>query len=67
MEFLLRAAAGKIAKSKKLQNWTSRNIVLLPPFLTEIAITDGETAAEALLKIFGERINNQETENAAED
>ena len=56
-EFLLRTAAGELAKSNKLQDWTSSNAVLLPLFLTEIVLTYGETAAEALLKIFEKRIN----------
>ena len=65
-EVLLRAAAGELAKSKNIRNWTSMNVVVLPPFLTEIALTDGETAAEAIIKIFAERTNRQEAENAAE-
>ena len=66
-EVLLCIAVGKLVKLKKLQNWTSRNTVLLLPFLTEIALTDRETAAEALLKIFAKRINDQEAENTAKD
>ena len=65
-EVLLRAAAGELAKSKNIRNWTSMNVVVLPPFLTEIALTDGETAAEAIIKIFAERTNRQEAENVAE-
>ena len=45
---------------KNLQDWTDRNAVRLLQFLTEIALTDGETTAEALLNIFDERINEQE-------
>ena len=41
--------------------------VLFPPFLTKIVLTDGETAAEALLKIFSKRINKKEAENATEE
>ena len=63
-EVLLRKAAGKIAKLKKLWDWTSRNAVLLPPFLTEIVLTDGGTASEVLLQIFFERTNKQEEEKA---
>ena len=66
-EVLLFATAGNLAKSKKLRDWTSRNAVLIPTFLTEIALTDKETSAEALLKISAERINKQEAENAAEE
>ena len=40
-EVLVRAAAGELAKSKNLRDWTSRNAVLLLPFLTEIALTNG--------------------------
>ena len=48
-EVLLRKAADKIAKLKKFWDWTSRNAVLLPPFLTEIVLANGETASEVLL------------------
>ena len=54
-------------KSKKLRDWTSRNAVLLPPFLTYIVLANGETAAEALLKIFSKRIKKKEAENYIED
>ena len=37
------------------------------PFLIEIVIADGKTAAEALLKIFYKRINEKEAKNASED
>ena len=66
-EVLLRASTVKLAKYKKLQDWTSRNAVLLMPFLIEIVIADGKTAAEALLKIFYKRINEKEAKNASED
>ena len=66
-EVLPLAAAGKLAKSKKLWDWMSRNAVLLMPFLTETELTNIETAAEALLKIFSKRINKQEAENTTED
>ena len=45
----------------------SRNAVLLPPFLTEPVLTDGETTVEVLLKIFDGIINGQEAENTTED
>ena len=45
----------------------SRNTVLLPPLLKDIALTNRESTAEALLKIFSERINEKEAENATED
>ena len=66
MEVLFCAATGELAKSKKLGDWTARKAILLPSFLTEIALTDRETTAEALLKIFAEKINKQEAENAAD-
>ena len=66
-EFLLCAAVGKLVKSKKLRDWTSRNVVLLPPFLTEIVIINEETTSEALFNISTERINRQEAENATEE
>ena len=55
-EVLLRAAAGNLARSKKHPYWTPHNAVLLPSFLTEAEILDGETAAEELLKIFARSI-----------
>ena len=66
-EVLLRAAAGELAKSKKLRDWTPRNEVLLPPLLTDITRTVVETTTEALLEIFSKRITEQEVENAADE
>ena len=40
-EFLLHAAAGNLARPKKQRDWTPRNSVRLPPFLTEAAIING--------------------------
>ena len=40
-EVLLCAAAGDLARSKNQRDWTSRNSVLLLPFLTEAAILHG--------------------------
>ena len=40
-EVLLRAATVELAKPKNLWYWTSRNTVLLLPFLTETVLTDG--------------------------
>ena len=65
-EVLLRAAARELEKSKKRRYWMDRNAVLLPPFLTDIALTVGETTAEALMKIFSESTTEQEAENADE-
>ena len=56
MEVLLRAAAGNLARSKKQRNWNSRNTVLLPPFLTEVAILHGKSDAGELLKNFARSI-----------
>ena len=50
-EVLIRAAAGDLAQSKKQRDWTSRNAVLLPKFLTEAAILHGESDAGELLKV----------------
>ena len=55
-EVLLCAAAGDLARSKKQQDWTPHNAVLLPPFLTEAAILHGELEAGKLLKIFARSI-----------
>ena len=55
-EVLLCAAAGDLARSKKQQDWTPHNAVLLPPFLTEAAILYGELDASKLLKIFARSI-----------
>ena len=66
-EVLLRAAAGKLVKLKKLRDWTARNDVLLPPFLTEIILTIGENTVKALLKIFSERITEKEAENSVKE
>ena len=55
-EVLLCAAAGDLAQSKKQRDWTSRNAVLLPPFLTEAAILYGELDEGELLKIFSRSI-----------
>ena len=51
-EVLLRAAAGDLARSKNHRDWTPRNAVLLPPFLTEAAILHGDLDAGDLLNIF---------------
>ena len=51
-EVLLCAVAGDLKGSKKQRDWQSLNAVLLPPFLTEVAIFHGESDAGELLKIF---------------
>ena len=55
-EVLLRAAAGNLAQYKKQRDWTPRNTVLLPPFLTEAAILHGKSDAGELLNIFARSI-----------
>ena len=55
-EVVICAAAGDLSKSKKFWEWMSRNAILLPPFLAEAIVNDGEIAAEALLKTFAEKI-----------
>ena len=56
VEVLLRAAARNLARSKKQGDLTSRNAVLLPPFLTEAAILHGESDEGELLNIFARPI-----------
>ena len=55
-EVLLCAAAGNLARSKKQRDWHSLNTVLLPPFLTEVAIIHGKSDAGEPLKIFARLI-----------
>ena len=66
-EVLLCNAAGDLEKSKKIQDWTSRNAVLLLSFLTEAVITDRKTAAEALLNTSMEKVHNHGAENTPEE
>ena len=58
-EVLLRAVAGNLMRSKKQKDWTPCNAILLPPFLTEAEILDGETSGEELLKIFERSITER--------
>ena len=53
---LLRAASNDLARSKKQQDWTPLNAVLIPPFLTEAVIRNGESDAGELLKIFARSV-----------
>ena len=55
-EVILCAAASALKGSKKKQDWQSLNTVLLPPFLTEVAILHVESDARELLKIFSQSI-----------
>ena len=61
-EVLLCAAAGNLTRSKKQRDWTPRNAVLLPPFLTEAAILHGESDAGKLLTIFARSITEWESD-----
>ena len=66
-ELLLRADGDNLAKSENLRDWKSRNTVLVLPFLTEAVVINRETATEALLKIFAEKIHDHGIENNTED
>ena len=55
-EVLLCAAAGDLALPKKQPDWTPRKAVLLPKFLTEVAILHRESDAGELLEIFDRSI-----------
>ena len=55
-EFLLRAAASDLSKSKKLRYWAALNAILLPPFLAEAVVLKGETEAAEILKSFAAKI-----------
>ena len=56
VEVLLCTAAGDLTRSKKQRDWTPRNNVFLPPFLTEAAILHKESDTGKLLKIFAHSI-----------
>ena len=51
-EVFLRTVAGNLARSKKQQYWTPRNAVLLPQFLTEATILNGDSDVGKILNIF---------------
>ena len=51
-EVLLCVAASDLVRSKNQRDWTPRNAVLLPPFLTEATILDEGSDSGELLKIF---------------
>ena len=55
-EVLLYAAAADLVRSKKQQDWTPHNAVLLLLFLTEAAIFNEELYAGDLLNIFARSI-----------
>ena len=67
-EVLLRVAAGDLARLKKQRDWTPRNTVFLPPFLTEAVILHGELDVGKLLKFFARSITEceKEGENTSE-
>ena len=66
-EGIHRAASGDLARSRKQRDWTPLNAVLLPPFLTEVTILDGETSVEELLKIFARSITERADEKEYDD
>ena len=47
MEVLLCTATGDLARSKKQRDLTPCNVILLPPFLAESAILNGELDTES--------------------
>ena len=67
-EVLLCAAAGNLAHLNKQRDWTPRNAVLLPPFLTKAVILHRESDAGELLKIYARSIMEwvKEGENTSE-
>ena len=67
IKVLLRATDGNLAKSKKLQYWTSRKAVLLLTFLAEAVFNDGEIAVGAFLKTLAENILFHEVDNTPEE
>ena len=68
---LLCAAAENFTTSEKQRDWALLNAVLLPPFLTDTDILDGETSAEDILKIFVhgiiDRAEEEEEDNEDKD
>ena len=66
-ELLPRIDASDLTKSKTLHNQTYRNSVLFPSLITKSVFTNGETAAEDILKIFAEKIHNHGAEKNPED
>ena len=62
-EVLLHISVIDLARSKKQRDWAPLNVALLPPFLTEAELLDGDNSAEDILKIYARTI----TELAAED
>ena len=51
-EVLLCTAAGNLTRSTKQRDWTPRNAILLPTFLTEAAILHDKSDAGKILNIF---------------
>ena len=68
-EVLLRASVDELARSKNQRDWTPRNAVLLPTFLTEAAILNGGYDAGKLLKIFARSVTEwvKEGEDTSKD
>ena len=63
-EVLLCAAAGDLKGSKKQRDWQSLNAVLLPLFLTEVAILHGELDVGEPQKIFARSITEWASDTA---
>ena len=62
MEVLLRASDRDLARLKNQRDWTPHNDVLLPPFLTEAAILDGESDVGELLNFFSSSVTERADE-----
>ena len=61
-EVIFCATAGNLVRSKKQQDWTPCNAVLLPTFLTEAEILDGGSDTGDLLKVFARSVTDREDE-----
>ena len=61
-EVLPCTSGGNLARSKKQREWTSRNAILLPPFLTEAAIIHNDSDAGELHKILARSITKWASE-----
>ena len=66
-EFLLCDAISDLSGSKKLCDWAVLNSVLLPPFLTDPVVLEGETEVAELRRTFTVKIFEQELEYASDE
>ena len=64
-EVLLCSAVIYLTQSKKLQDWTILNAVLLLTFLNEVVVLVIQTSAEELINIFATNISERESEAAS--